>query len=128
EVIDGGFGRELPRALLPDAIDRGQPDPKLLLRRKIYTCDTCHAILLTRALALALLVLRVGANHPDHAAPVDHLAFVTNLFYRCPYFHVRCSPTLPNCAGLKAAATKPIYNGIQSGRALDRKAKARLQL
>src|SRR5215471_522832 len=39
------------------------------------------------SLSLALLVLGVDANHPHHAAPVDHLAFVTNLFYRCPYFH-----------------------------------------
>src|SRR6201993_4605442 len=30
------------RAHLSDAIDRGQPDPKALLRRKINTCDTCH--------------------------------------------------------------------------------------
>src|SRR5467141_2351389 len=45
-VIDARFFRELLRAFLPDAIDRGQPDPKALLRRKIYTCDTCHAILL----------------------------------------------------------------------------------
>src|SRR6266436_4959134 len=74
-------------ALLSDAIDRGQPDPKALLRRKIYTCDTCHAILLKKTLSLTLLVLRVDANHPYHAAPVDHLALVTNLFYRCPYFH-----------------------------------------
>src|SRR2546429_7376961 len=40
--------RELLGALLPDTVDRGQPYPKALLRRKIYTCDTCHAILLTR--------------------------------------------------------------------------------
>jgi len=80
-VIDARLGRELPRALLPDAVDRGQPDPKALLRRKIYTCDTCHAILLKKPLSLTLLVLRVGANHPDHTAPVDHLAFVTNLLY-----------------------------------------------
>src|SRR6266481_8005303 len=45
-VINARFFRELLRAFLPDAIDRGQPDPKALLRRKIYTCDTCHAILL----------------------------------------------------------------------------------
>src|SRR6266404_1796142 len=86
-VIDIRLGRELLRALLPDAIDRGQPDPKALLRRKIYTCDTCHAILLKKSLSLTLLVLRVDANHPHHAAPVDHLALVTNLFNRCPYFH-----------------------------------------
>src|SRR5712691_7932418 len=86
-VIDIRLTRELLRALLPDAIDGGQPDPKALLRRKIYTCDTCHAILLKKSLSLTLLVLRVDTNHPHHAASVDHLALVTNLFYRCPYFH-----------------------------------------
>src|SRR6266478_3841436 len=86
-VIDIRLGGELLRALLPDAIDRGQPDPKALLRRKIYTCDTCHSILLKKSLSLTLLVLRVDANHPHHAAAVNHLALVTNLFYRCPYFH-----------------------------------------
>src|SRR6266404_4758725 len=45
-VIDARLFRELLRAFLPDAIDRGQPDPKALLWRKVYTCDTCHAILL----------------------------------------------------------------------------------
>src|SRR5258707_3234390 len=38
-------------------------------------------------LSLALLVLWVGANHAHHAAPVNHLALVAYLFYRCPYFH-----------------------------------------
>jgi hypothetical protein len=38
-------------------------------------------------LSLALLVLRIAADHAHHAAPVDHLAFVANLFYRCPNFH-----------------------------------------
>jgi hypothetical protein len=38
-------------------------------------------------LSLALLVFRVGANHAHHAAPVNYLALVANLFYRCPYFH-----------------------------------------
>jgi hypothetical protein len=33
------------------------------------------------ALALALLVLRVLANHPHHSAAMDDLALVTNLFY-----------------------------------------------
>src|SRR6267143_376953 len=79
--INSGLGREPLCALLPNAVDRGQPDPKALLRRKIYTCDTCHAILLEKPLSLALLVLRVDANYPDHTAPVDHLALVTNLFY-----------------------------------------------
>src|SRR5256886_5667977 len=90
-VIDIRLGRELLRALLPNAIDRGQPDPKALLHRKIYTCDTCHAILLEKTLSLTLLLLRVDANHPHHAAPLNHLALVTNLFNRCPYFHNSCS-------------------------------------
>src|SRR5260370_3930534 len=90
-VIDIRLGGEFLRALLPDAIDRGQPDPKALLRRKIYTCDTCHAILLKKSLSLALLVLRVDANYPHHAAPMDHLALVTYLFNRCPNFHNPCS-------------------------------------
>src|SRR5258708_5295206 len=38
-------------------------------------------------LSLALLVLWVGANHAHHVAPVNHLALVAYLFYRCPYFH-----------------------------------------
>src|SRR6266849_2288639 len=38
-VIDACFGGESARALLPDTIDRGQPNPEALLRRKIYTCD-----------------------------------------------------------------------------------------
>src|SRR5258708_146449 len=49
-VIDARLFRELLRAFLPDPIDRGQPDPKALLRRKIYTCDTSPTILLTRGL------------------------------------------------------------------------------
>jgi hypothetical protein len=34
-----------------------------------------------KLLSLALLVLGIGANYPHYAAPVDHLAFVTNFFY-----------------------------------------------
>src|SRR5215472_16523404 len=41
-VIHAGFRGKPARARLPNAIDRGQPDPKALLRRKIYTCDACH--------------------------------------------------------------------------------------
>src|SRR6266568_2842256 len=85
--IDARLRRDFPRALLPDPVDRGQSDPEALLHWKIYTCNTCHIILLRTSLSLALLVLRVDTNHPHHAAPMDHLALVANLFHRCPYFH-----------------------------------------
>jgi hypothetical protein len=40
--IDIGLLRNAFRAHLPDPVDRGQPDPQALLRRKINTSDTCH--------------------------------------------------------------------------------------
>src|SRR5580692_11608749 len=98
-VIDARLRGELPRALLPDTVDRSQSDPKALLRRKINTCYACHSVSLT----LALLVLRIRADYPHHAAPVDHLAFITNLFYRCPYFHCLC----PSFRPLSAISDRP---------------------
>jgi hypothetical protein len=32
-------------------------------------------------LTLALLVLRVTANHPNHTAPMNDFALIANLFY-----------------------------------------------
>jgi hypothetical protein len=32
-------------------------------------------------------MLGVDANYAHHTAPVNHLALVANLFYRCPNFH-----------------------------------------
>src|SRR6266478_5688688 len=91
-VVHAGFRGQLFRALPPDAVDGGQANPQPLLNRKINACYACHEtcllkILLESDLSLALLVLRVGANHAHHAAPVNHLALVANLLYRCPYFH-----------------------------------------
>src|SRR5580704_8188107 len=103
-VIDARLGGELPGALLPDAIDRSQSNPKALLRRKVNTCDACHSLSLT----LALLVLRIGTDYPHHAAPVDHLAFVTNLFYRCPYFHCLCPSFRPLSAISGPLKTRPL--------------------
>jgi len=37
--------------------------------------------------ALALLVLRVFADHPDHPAAVDDLALCANFLYRCSDLH-----------------------------------------
>src|SRR5712672_1873607 len=96
-VIHTGFRRQLFRALPPDAVDGSQANPQPLLNRKINACYTCHATCLliflsqlasrNSRLSLALLVLRIGANHTHHASAMNHLALVANLFYRCPYFH-----------------------------------------
>src|SRR6266571_2373195 len=70
-------------------------------------------------LSLALLVLGVDANHPHHAAPMDHLALITNLFHRCPNFHVPLNPAtkstsiLPSWGAACGAPTKP--NGKTTG-------------
>src|SRR6266571_2104705 len=106
--IDVRLRRDFSRALLPDPVDRGQSDPEALLHWKIYTCNTCHTILLRTSLSLALLVLRV----------------VTNLFHRCPYFHaVLLLAPAPKCRE-KFAPAASTYIGTQSGRASNRKARA----
>src|SRR5712672_2545368 len=90
-VIHAGFRRQLFRTFPPDAVDRGQANPQPLLNRKINACYTCHATCLLKfskiRLSLALLVLRIGANHAHHASAMNYLALVANLFYRCPNFH-----------------------------------------
>src|SRR6202008_4935871 len=82
---------------------------------KIYTCDTCHADFSclsrtlkteTLKLSLPLLVLRVGTNHPNHSAAMNHLALVTNLFHTCTNFHNSCSSP----ADLKIGHYKIIYH------------------
>src|SRR6266404_7835110 len=84
-------------------------------------------------LPLALLVLRVGANHAHHAAPVNHFALVANLFNRCPYFHFlslllsrwrdELASTNSAADSLKGCPTAPC-SGRRCGRALNRMAKA----
>src|ERR1700730_11634891 len=61
--------------------------------------------LLAPGLALALLVFRVDADHPHHAFAVDDLALVTNLFYRCSYFHN--GSQFPGSHRLSAQAPRP---------------------
>src|ERR1700682_718570 len=116
-IIDARFFGELPRARLPDAVDRGQTNPQAFLRRKIDTCYACHKF----SSPLALFVFWVLTDHPHNTTPMDHLALVTNLFYRCSYFHE-----------LDSLLSQPPNGGAicsdkQCGRALNRTAKA-LQL
>src|SRR5258708_2164410 len=47
-VIHSGFRGELLRALPPDAVDRGQPNPQPFLNRKINACYACHETCLLR--------------------------------------------------------------------------------
>src|SRR6266404_834464 len=96
-VIHTGFRRQLFRALPPDAVDGSQANPQPLLNRKVNACYTCHATCLliflsklasrNSRLSLALLMLGIGANHAHHTPPMNNLALVANLFYRCPNFH-----------------------------------------
>src|SRR5579859_5655832 len=76
-------------------------------------------------LSLALLVLRVGANHAHHPAPVKHFALVANLFYRCSYFHDPL-PLLPPKTDATRGRLKdrPTCSGRRCARASNRKAKA----
>src|SRR5688572_8241952 len=63
-VLDDLFG-----ARLADAVDVLQSDDDSFVSRKVDTTDTCHI-----CLPLPLLVLRVLANHADHAFTLDDLA------------------------------------------------------
>src|SRR2546423_1729130 len=85
-MIHAGFSGESLRALAADSVDGGQTDPQTLLNWKINTGNACHTFSLS-FLALALFMLRIGANYAHHPAPMNHLALVANLFYRRPYFH-----------------------------------------
>jgi hypothetical protein len=65
-------------------------------------------------LTLALLVLRVDANHAHHPAPVNDLALVADFLYRCTNFHL-LRPSAP---------PRSLCTGTRSARASDRRAKA----
>src|SRR3990170_6451593 len=77
-------------ARLPDSVDGCEAHPQPLVGRQINACNACHTRSLVSSLVspLALLVLRVAANHPNHPAPVDDLALIANLFDRRAYLHL----------------------------------------
>src|SRR5580704_1607465 len=58
-------------------------------------------------LALPLFVFRVYADHPHHTLAVDDLALVTDLLYRCSYFHKLQTlfPCLRSFASLRMTPT-----------------------
>ena len=57
------------------------------LGRSTPAMRATYALLEDRALALGLIMLGVFANDTYFAFTADHFALVTNLFYRCSYFH-----------------------------------------
>src|SRR5262249_12775595 len=73
-------------AWMSDAIDVTQRDVHMLVSRKINACNTCHKTSFA-SLSLTLFMLGVLADHTHHAPAVDDLALITNLLYRCSYFH-----------------------------------------
>src|SRR6185437_9604051 len=55
--------------------------------------------------ALALLVLRVFADHPDHPAAVDDLALRANLLYRCSDLHFSAALLRASMLGSREIST-----------------------
>ena len=67
-----------------------------------------HSVLGTKysvlfILSLPLFMFRILADHAHHAFAVDDLALVTNLFYRCSYFHAQ----FPGSHSLSEQAARP---------------------
>src|SRR5215510_4255677 len=72
--------------------DRERPIPKIYVRpisARLFAGRSTPAMraILPPCLTLPLLVLRVSADHPDHASAVNNLAIVTHFLYRCPDLH-----------------------------------------
>jgi hypothetical protein len=73
--IDTGPIAQALRPRPSDSVDVSKANLSSLFRRKIDARNTCHIFL---SLTLALLVLRVDANDPDHAFAVNQLALHAN--------------------------------------------------
>ena len=91
-AADAAAVADLLRGGAADAVDGGQADLGVLLRRDVDASNTCHGVLcLLRGAqpgsALALLVARVGADHAHHALAADDLAIAAHLLDGCGYFH-----------------------------------------
>jgi hypothetical protein len=70
-------------AAATNAEDSRQADFGMLMRRNIDTSDTSHSVLyLLFKSTLALLVARIGANHPHDTLATDDLAVAANFLDR----------------------------------------------
>src|SRR6516225_150111 len=82
----------------------------------------------TKNLSLPLLVFRIDANDPHHAAAVNDLALVTNLFHACPNFHAALllvfRPDQPEGWLQNRPSNLATYSDTRCAHASNRKAKA----
>jgi len=58
-----------------------------LVERLIHGLTVGVGVAVARGLSLALLVARVGANHPHHAIAADDFAVSAHFLDRCSNFH-----------------------------------------
>jgi hypothetical protein len=72
--VNFGFGQNLNRVCGADAIYITERDINALVRRNLYTNDTCHK------LSLPLLVAFVAANDPNDAFAPHNLAVFAKFF------------------------------------------------
>jgi hypothetical protein len=94
--INSGCGANLLRPRITNTVDRRQRNYDVLVKRYVYACYTCHSISSFWALlrfwrpsqlTLALLVPRVGTNHPHNTVATNDLAVPADFLNRCSYFH-----------------------------------------
>jgi len=87
--IDARRRTDLFRTRVANAVNRRQCDDDMLVQRYVYACYTCHSISSFRALprfrrpyrlTLALLMPRVGADHPHNALAANDFAISADLF------------------------------------------------
>jgi hypothetical protein len=88
--IDARRSTTLSRERVADTVDRRKSNHDVLVQRYIYACYTCHFIssywTLPRLrrpfrLTLALLVPRVGADHPHNSFATNDFAVSADFLY-----------------------------------------------
>jgi len=71
------LGQNLTAQVRANAINILQRYPGVLISWYVHSSNSCHSAL---SLSLALFMLRVGTDNPDHPVPFHYLALVTAYF------------------------------------------------